>query len=74
MQTGMAISMMKKREWQYEKDRENVERSQLDDHYLCTDIDRMEEIAKKVPLSAKNRPGWDVEVLKRNWFCRNSDR
>lgn len=53
----------------YEKDRENVERSQLDDHYLCTDIDRMEEIAKKVPLSAKNRPGWDVEVLKEIGFA-----
>lgn len=53
----------------YEKDRQNVERSQLDDHYLCTDIDRMEEIAKKVPLSAKNRPGWDVEVLKEIGFA-----
>ena len=53
----------------YEKDRENVERSQLDDHYLCTDIDRMEEIAKKVPLSAKNRPGWDEKVLKEIGFA-----
>ena len=46
-----------------------VERSQLDDHYLCTDIDRMEEIAKKVPLSAKNRPGWDEKVLKEIGFA-----
>lgn len=52
----------------YEEDRENVEKNQLDDHYLCTDIDRMEEIAKKVPLSAKMRPKWDVEVLKETGF------
>ena len=41
----------------YEKDRENVEKESLDDHYLCTDIDRMEEIARQVPLSGKLRPG-----------------
>lgn len=35
----------------------------LDDHYLCTDIDRMEKIALQVPLSETKRPGWDVKVL-----------
>ena len=47
----------------YEKDRENVEKESLDDHYLCTDIDRMEEIARQVPLSGKLRPAWDEKVL-----------
>ena len=54
----------KKRE-AYENDRKNVEKGTLDDHYLCTDIDRMEKIALQVPLSETRRPGWDVEVLKK---------
>lgn len=49
----------------YERDRKNVEQMDLDDHYLCTDIDAMEQIALKMPLSAKVRPAWDVEVLNR---------
>ena len=53
----------KKRE-AYENDRRNVEKGSLDDHYLCTDIDRMEKIALQVPLSETRRPGWDVKVLK----------
>ena len=47
----------------YENDRKNVEKVSLDDHYLCTDIDRMEKIALQVPLSETKRPGWDVKVL-----------
>ena len=47
----------------YENDRKNVEKVSLDDHYLCTDIDRMEKIALQVPLSKTMRPGWDVKVL-----------
>ena len=41
-----------------------MEKGSLDDHYLCTDIDRMEKIALQVPLSETKRPGWDVKVLK----------
>lgn len=52
----------KKRE-AYENDRKNVEKVSLDDHYLCTDIDRMEKIALQVPLSEAKRPIWDVKVL-----------
>ncbi len=47
----------------YEADRKKVEEQQLDDHYLCTDIDRMENIARQVPLSAMERPAWDTKVL-----------
>lgn len=40
-----------------------MEKVSLDDHYLCTDIDRMEKIALQVPLSEAKRPIWDVKVL-----------
>ena len=40
-----------------------MEKGSLDDHYLCTDIDRLEKIALQVPLSETKRPGWDVKVL-----------
>lgn len=52
----------------YEQDRQNVENRQLDDHYLCTDIDRMEQIAYQMPLSARKRPQWDVKVLEEIGF------
>ena len=48
----------------YENDRKNVEKVSLDDHYLCTDIDRMEKIALQVPLSETKRPAWDIKVLR----------
>ena len=52
----------------YEQDRQNVESQQLDDHYLCTDIDRMERIAYQMPLSAEKRPEWDIQVLREIGF------
>lgn len=52
----------------YEEDRRSVESKNLDDHYLCTDIDRMEKIALQMPLSAINRPSWDRKFLKENGF------
>lgn len=48
---------------EYEADRRKVEAAQIEDHYTCTDIDTMEEIARQVPLSPITRPGWDVDVL-----------
>ena len=53
----------------YEADRKKVEEQQLDDHYLCTDIDRMENIARQVPLSAMERPAWDTKVLESFGVC-----
>lgn len=47
----------------YEQDRHTVEKMGMEDHYTCTDIDAMEEIAKKVPLSGIIRPQWDIEKL-----------
>lgn len=46
----------------YEEDRKSVESEHLDDHYLCTDIDRMEKIALQMPLSSINRPSSGQEV------------
>ena len=36
----------------------------MEDHYTCTDIDAMEEIARQIPMSRTMRPAWDLEVLK----------
>ena len=52
----------------YEADRKSVKSENLDDHYLCTDIDRMEKIALQMPLSAIQRPSWDRKFLKKNGF------
>ena len=59
---GYLYDAEKKR--QYEQDRKNVEAKHLEDHYLCTDIDRMEKIALQMPLSGMKRPAWDLQVLK----------
>ncbi len=48
----------------YEQDREKVETLQMEDHYTCTDIDAMEEIARQVPMSQMMRPAWDIQTLK----------
>lgn len=48
----------------YEKDRVNVSNSKFEDHYTCTNIDEMEDIARKLPLSKVNRPTWDIKQLK----------
>ncbi len=48
----------------YEKDRQRVEEKNLEDYYTETDIERMEAIARQVPLSRQKRPQWDVEALK----------
>lgn len=47
----------------YEKDREIVAENELEDYYTCTDIESMEEIARKVPLSKIMRPQWDILTL-----------
>lgn len=48
---------------EYEADRKQVETLKLDDHYTCTDIDAMEEIARQIPMSRIMRPAWDLKVL-----------
>lgn len=53
---------------EYEEDRRNVQNLQLEDHYIGTDIDEMERIAREVPLSPIQRPAWDVQTLKKAGF------
>lgn len=48
----------------YEEDRRRVQAHQMYDYYVDTDIDKMEEIARQVPLSRKLRPAWDAEIMK----------
>ena len=50
---------------EYEKDRQMVTEAGLEDHYTCTDIDTMEEIARQVPLSRIDRPRWDQKILQK---------
>ena len=52
----------------YERDRKNVEMRHMKDHFIGTDIDEMEAIALKVPLSSIKRPEWDKKVLKKTGF------
>lgn len=48
---------------EYEEDRKKVEEASMEDHYTCTDIDTMEAIARRIPLSPVCRPQWDCQVL-----------
>ena len=52
----------------YEEDRKMVAKAHMDDHYTCTDIDAMENIARQVPLSSIGRPDWDKEILTKIGF------
>lgn len=54
----------------YEADRKKVEEAQFEDYYGSTDNDRMEEIARQVPLSRMKRPKWDLEAMKEAGFCQ----
>lgn len=52
----------------YEADRKRVEEEQLEDYYGSTDNDKMEEIARQVPLSRLRRPQWDIEAMREAGF------
>ncbi len=48
----------------YEKDRQQTEDQNVEDYYKGTDIEKMEEIARQVPLSQLKRPEWDMKAMK----------
>ncbi|MBV7276225.1 methyltransferase domain-containing protein [Clostridium sp. PL3] len=48
---------------EYERDRENTLEKGFEDHYTCTDINAMEDIARNLPLSKICRPEWDAKEL-----------
>ncbi len=52
----------------YEKDRRQTEEQNVEDYYSGTDIEKMEEIARQVPLSRLERPKWDLETMKKAGF------
>lgn len=45
-------------------DRANVEKLQVADDTAGTDVDAMEAIARRAPLSQRRRPAWDVAALR----------
>lgn len=47
----------------YEQDRLNTLKRGFEDHYTCTDVDAMEDIARNLPLSKICRPEWDAKEL-----------
>jgi hypothetical protein len=47
----------------YEEDRLKSEALGLGDQNVGENFDVMEDIARRMPLSATRRPGWDVDVL-----------
>jgi predicted deacylase/ubiquinone/menaquinone biosynthesis C-methylase UbiE len=57
-----------KKQQAYEADRKKVAEEQLEDYYGNTDNERMEEIARAVPLSRLPRPKWDLDVMKKSGF------
>ncbi len=48
----------------YEKDRRKTIELGIEDHYTSTDIDAMERIAYRMPLSPVERPAWDLDLLR----------
>ncbi|MDO4289096.1 MAG: class I SAM-dependent methyltransferase [Eubacterium sp.] len=48
---------------EYEEDRFNSQSMGFNDHYVCTDIEAMEAIARELPLSRTHRPQWDAATL-----------
>ena len=48
----------------YQHDRDAVKEKGLYDFYIHTDISKMEEIARQLPLSPLKRPDWDIETLR----------
>lgn len=49
----------------YEKDRQQTEEKNVEDYYSGTDIEKMEAIARQVPLSRLERPKWDMEAMEK---------
>ena len=47
----------------HSQDREKLAAADVRDETAGTDVDAMEAIARKTPLSRRHRPQWDLEVL-----------
>lgn len=56
------------------QDRENIGSSDVRDENAGTDVAAMEAIALQTPLSAQNRPQWDLNILKKLGMMASADR
>ena len=59
---------MKKNAAAMKKTVEQTEEQNVEDYYSGTDIEKMEEIARQVPLSRLERPKWDIETMQKAGF------
>lgn len=57
----------------HRQDRDNVAKTHAADDTAGTDVAAMEAIARQAPLSARHRPGWDLEVLRRYHMSAHAD-
>ena len=57
----------------HSEDREKLAASDVRDETAGTDVDAMEAIARKTPLSRQRRPQWDLEVLRRFGLQASAD-
>ena len=58
----------------YDRDRANSVEAGLDDLNVGEHFDRMEDIARRVPLSRADRPAWDVRTLSGLGMAVEADR
>ena len=63
----------KEAELGHRRDRENLAVSDVRDENAGTDVDAMEAIARKTPLSRQHRPQWDLRVLGRFGIQASAD-
>jgi SAM-dependent methyltransferase len=48
----------------WDRDRENVRRTAYEDHDAYPESRRMEAISRRLPMTARRRPEWDLDVLR----------
>ncbi len=56
------------KEREFRRDRENARRYAVEDHEAYPDSARMEDISRRLPLTGRDRPRWDIETLLRLGF------
>ena len=47
----------------FARDRENVRLASVEDHEAYADSRRMEEISRRLPMTRRRRPAWDIDAL-----------
>ena len=57
---------------EFSRDRENARLREVEDHEAYPDAPKMEEISRSLPMTARDRPQWDVDTLLALGFSRAS--